>query len=107
MAQLAAESLSALNHIAIQNDAAAEACSDDHRDRCFFSGSSKNIEVTPQRASISIIQIADRFAEPLRQALANIVFRPIGMHKIRGAFGAKFSGGTRRPRRIQSYRHNL
>ena len=55
MAQFAAESFSALNDVAVQNDAAAEARSDHYCHGCFFSGSAKNIEVAPQRAGISVI----------------------------------------------------
>src|SRR6202166_2762317 len=107
VAQFASESFSAFDDVAVENNAAAQARSDHYGHGGFFSGSAENIEVPPARAGISVIQIADRFAEPYCQSLPDVVFRPIGVHEIRGTFGAKFSRSARRPRRIQSNGHNF
>ncbi len=55
MSHLAAETLSAFDHIAVNDDAAAEAGTDDDRDRCFPAVGPKNRKVSPKRAGVAIV----------------------------------------------------
>ena len=63
--------------------------------------------MAPQRAGISVIEITDWFPEPYCKSLANVVFRPIGMHEVCGALGAEFPRGARRPGRVEAHGHNF
>ena len=59
-----AKSHFALHNIAIDDDAAAKAGSDHHRDRCLSAVGAEDGEVSPERTGVAIVQISHGLAEP-------------------------------------------
>ena len=85
VAQLSAESVLALHHIAIEDHAAALPVPMTARNRSLAAVGAEDGVVSPERRRVGVVQIGHRFAEFVGQALANIEPGPTGMDEVCGA----------------------
>ena len=82
VAQFPAESVLALHHVAIEDDAAAIAGADDARNRSLAAVGAEDGVVSPECRGVGVVQIGHGLAELVRQAFANIEAGPIRMDKV-------------------------
>ena len=91
MAQFPAESVLALHHIALENDSAAIAGTDDARNRSLAAVGAEDGIVSPECGSVGVVQIGHWLAELVRQTFANIEAGPVGVDKVCGASSAELA----------------
>src|SRR4029077_19305734 len=92
--QFSAEPVLALHDVALEDDAASVARTDDARNRRLATVRAEDGVVAPERGRVGIVQIGHRFAQLACQALADVVSGPLGMNKVCGASGAELACGT-------------
>ena len=102
VAEFAAEALAAVDHVAVDDHAAAEAGADDGRKRGFAAIAAEEGEVPPEGAGIAVVEVRDGLAEAIRQVRADIVAGPIGMHEVGGAARAEHAGAAGRTGRVEA-----
>src|SRR6185312_55374 len=102
MAQLSAITSSTRDDVAIGDDAAAEASTDNRRDGRGSITCAEDREVAPEGSGIAVVEIHHRLAELVREPLPEIESSPIRMDKIGGTFGAEHAAGARGPRSIEA-----
>jgi len=107
MTELSAESCSALDDAAIDDDAAPQAGADDGRNRCGALLTAKQREMSPQRTRIPVIEIRHRFTENSLEAGAYVKPDPLGMREVGRALHAQNAVCRRRPRRIEADRDDV
>ena len=105
MAEFSSESVFALHDVAVEDDASAVARTDDVGNRCFAAVGSEYRVVSPERGCIGIIQVGHGHAELVRQTLADIESRPLGVHKVGRTSRTEQPGGTGRPGCVEACCH--
>ena len=75
VAEFAAETLAALDDVAVDDDAAAEAGADDGGNGSLIAVGAEDREVSPERAGVAVVEIRDGLAE-LRRGLRGYRSRP-------------------------------
>lgn len=94
MAQFPAETVFALDHFAVKNDAATIAGTDDDGNGSFGAIRAEDGVMPPESGSVGVVEIRNRFAELAREAIANIETGPSGMNKVGGTSGAELASGA-------------
>src|SRR5262249_29757310 len=107
MTKLPAESILALHHIAIKDDAAAIARADDDGNRALLPMRSEDGIVPPECRRIGIVQISYRLPQTMRQTFADIKPCPIRMDKVRRSSRAEPTRGAGGSRRVPTNRHHV
>src|SRR5690349_8098103 len=94
MAQFAPEAGASLDHVSPGDHSAAQAGADNRRNRGSLAVAAEDIEVTPERAGVAVVQISYRLADLGFQAGPDIEAGPIGMDEIRGPSRAQYACGA-------------
>ena len=102
MAQLAAETGAALDHVAVDNHAPTKAGADNRGDGGCNPGSAENREVAPKGSGVAIVEIVDGAAELLFEARPYVEARPVGMHEVGGSARTENSSGAGRSGGVES-----
>ena len=102
VAEFSAEAHSALDDVAIDDDAAAETGADHRGDRSLPAVGAEDGEVSPQGSGVAVVEVGDGAAETGFEVRADIESGPIGMDEVGGTARAEDAGGTRRTGRVQA-----
>src|SRR6185437_14275215 len=102
MAQLPTITSSTRDDIAIGDDAAAEAGTDNRSDRRGSITCAEDREVAPEGSGIAVVEIDHRLAELVRKTLPDIKSSPVRMNKIGGTLSAEHTVGACGTWRIQT-----
>src|SRR3984885_6195827 len=102
VAEFTTESVLALHHIAVEDDASSIARTNDVGNRSFAAIGAKDGIVSPERRCIGIVQIGNWFAQFVCQTLADIESRPFRMHKVGRTPGTELARSTGRAGSIKA-----
>ena len=105
--ELAPEAVPALDDVAVDDDAAAEARADDGRDGGGGPARAEDREVSPQRAGIAVVEVGDGLAELVREGLAEVEAGPCRMDEVGGPARAQHARAARRPGRVEPDDHDV
>src|SRR5215472_7801326 len=102
MAEFATEAVLSLDHVAIENDAAAITRTHNVGNRGLAAVRAKDRVVAPKRCRVGVVQVRNRLSQLAGQALADIKPCPLRMHKVRRPTRAQPSSRTRWTRSVEA-----